>query len=101
MCASIMTINNKSSRLASDFVELICSPNSPKIKSSINQPSNDETVDKENGCMLVVVSETNNTDLDEDSIDISKISQNQTILDIKDEADDLPTKAASCHVSPK
>ena len=51
---------------------------------------------------MFVVSETNNPDSDEDSIDISKFGQkNQTILDIEDESDDLPPKVASYHVSPK
>ena len=51
---------------------------------------------------MVVVSETNNPDSDEDSIDISKMGQkNQIILHIEDEVDDLPPKATSCHVSPK
>ena len=97
-----VTINNKSSRLANEFVESIYSPNLPKIESSKKNPSNDEYVDGEKECCVVVVSEINNPDLDEDSVGISKIGQkNQTILDIEDEEDDLPPKAAFCHVTPK
>ena len=97
-----VTINNKSSRLANEFVESIYSPNLPKIESSKKNPSNDEYVDGEKECYVVVVSEINNPDLNEDSVDISKIGQkHQTILDIEDEHDDLPPKNASCHVTPK
>ena len=90
MRASMMTINNKASRLVNEFVDSICSPNSPNIENNKKKPSNDESVDGEKECRVVVVNEINNPDSDEDSIDISKIGQkNQTILNIEDEVDDF------------
>ena len=98
---TMMTINNKSSQLANDFVELICSSNSPNMKSSMEQSSNDETSGGGEVSQVIVVRDTNNLDLDVDLIDLSKIGTNPTILGMNQHADDLPPKADSCHVSPK